>query len=118
MKKCSLIAIGKIVGSITLILLWFAKIFHGTGHLPSQEDPNQIVTVDFYHSMLENITDIGHPFAAYGSIAMLSLSALFALFSLLFSNKKLGAASHIVFGIAVILFLVLLVLASSVARGY
>ena len=117
MKK-RMISIGEILISLGLIPLWFVKFFHGVGHLPSQSDPNTIVLVDFYHSMYEN-KNADFEFMFPVSMALIALSVIFSAVCLKFSNsKKMQAAGHIIFGITVGVFLLSLLLASTVKRGY
>ena len=117
MKK-RLINIGEILISLGMIPLWFVKFFHGVGHLPSQSDPDIIVQVDFYHSMYENINaDFDFMFPV--SMALIALSVIFSAVCLKFpNNKKMQTAGHIIFGITVGVFLLSLLLASTVKRGY
>ena len=116
--KRRLINIGEILISLGLIPLWFVKFFHGVGHLPSQNDPDIIVQVDFYHSMYENINaEFGFMFPV--SMVLIALSAIFSAVCLKFtSNKKMQIAGHIIFGITAGVFLLSLLLASTVKRGY
>ncbi len=117
MKK-RLINIGEILISLGLIPLWFVKFFHGVGHLPSQSDPNTIVQVDFYHSMYENI-NADFEFMFPVSIGLIAISVIFSAVCLKYpNNKKMQTAEHIIFGITVGTFLLSLLLASTVRRGY
>ena len=117
MKK-RMINIGEILVSLGLIPLWFVKFFHGVGHLPSQSDPGTIVQVDFYHSMYENI-NADFEFMFPVSMVLIALSAIFSAVCLKFtSNKKMQTVGHIIFGITVGVFLLSLLLASTVRRGY
>ena len=117
MKKYSL-GIAKIVVSLGLIPLWFLKIFHGVGHLPSQDEPGKIVEVDFYHSMFENIHDMEFSLLMYLSFALTVLSVVFSIFAMKSQNKNVQRTSHIVSAIMVLVFLVSLLVASTVGRGY
>ena len=47
-NKAKLINIGEVLVSLGLIPMWFVKIFQGGGHLPSKDNPDVIVQVDFY----------------------------------------------------------------------
>lgn len=113
MKK-TMIAL-KIFISISLIPLWFIKLFHGVGHLPSQS--GEIVRVDFYHSMIENLSE--YPYLIYISIALLVLSAALSIVELIFKkNRWVRLAALVAFVAAVLTFITLFFLASSVGRGY
>ena len=105
----------KIFISISLIPLWFIKLFHGVGHLPSQS--GEIVRVDFYHSMIENLSE--YPCLPYISIALLALSAALSIVELIFKkNRWVRLAALVAFVAALLTFITLFFRASSVARGY
>lgn len=105
----------KIFISLSLIPLWFVKLFHGVGHLTNQS--GEIVRVDFYHSMIENLSE--YPYLSYISIALLVLSAALSIVELRFKeNKAVRLASIIAFSVALLTFTLLFFLASSVGRGY
>lgn len=109
----------KICCSLGLIPLWFLKVFHGVGHRPSLTEPGTIERVDFYHSMLENLSDELWGILPFVSIGLLVLSAFGAVLGLILSEKRwLRCLGNVLFGVAVTVFLILFVWASSVARGY
>lgn len=105
--------------SLGLIPLWFVKFFHVVGHLPGQSDPDTIVQVDFYHSMYENVNADVFGFMFPVSIGLIAISVIFSAVCLKFtSNKKMQTVGHIIFGVTVGAFLLSLLLASTVRRGY
>lgn len=105
--------------SLGLIPLWFVKFFHVVGHLPGQSDPDTIVQVDFYHSMYENVNADIFGFMFPVSIGLIAISVIFSAVCLKFtSNKKMQTVGHIIFGVTVGAFLLSLLLASTVRRGY
>lgn len=112
----------KILNIVEIILLvitfplWFIKMFVGIGHLPNQA--GEIVEVVFRHSMYENICDGAHPFFAYIAMAVIVSAIALNVVNIKLSNKKLQTISNIVFGVAIGLFIILLLYASTVARGY
>jgi len=117
MKK-HIFSISKIVLSIAIIPLYFVKMFVGVGHLPDQTT-SEIVEVIFRHSMLENIGDLAHPILAYIAIAIALASAVINAVVLKISNiKAIRIIANLAFGVAIGLFLILLLMASTVARGY
>ena len=110
--------IGKIALSVVTLPLWFLKLFIGIGHLP---DPStgDIAEVIFRHTMLENVSDATHPVFAYASILVAVISAMLNGIALCFPDKrKLNLIANIVFWLAMVLFLILLLVAASVNRGY
>lgn len=117
MKK-HVFSICKIILSVATIPLWFVKMFTGNGLLPDQ-NTGEIVEVTFRHSMFENIADLAHPVLAYIAIAIALISAVTNSIVLNFSdNKTVRVIANVTFFIAIGLFLILLISASTVARGY
>jgi hypothetical protein len=117
MKK-HIFSVSKIILSIVTILLWFIKMFVGVGHLPDQTT-GEIVEVIFRHSMIENVGDLAHPILAYIAIAIVLASTVMNAFVLIFPNSKvIKITANVAFGAGIGLFLILLLLASTVARGY
>lgn len=111
-------SISKIVLSIATIPLWFLKMFVGVGHFPDQAT-GEIVEVVFRHTMLENVGDWAHPIFAYIAMAIAVVSAAINAIAVKYSDsKRIKIAANVVFGVAIGLFLILLLLASTVARGY
>lgn len=93
-------------------------MFVGVGHLPDQAT-GEIVEVIFRHSMLENVGDLAHPILAYIAMAIAVVSAVINVIALKYSdNKKIKITANVTFGVAIVLFLILMLLASTVARGY
>lgn len=115
-NQLRIISVVEIVVSLSLVPLWFINIFCDVGYLPNQS--GDIVEVKFYHSMFENISDLGCSFLAYISIAFLVCSAVLSLIRFVKAEKGYTVTSHIVFGVAILFFVVLLLVSSSVARGY
>lgn len=119
MRKHLGLNLGKIAITITQIPLWFVKMFHDVGHLPSQENPNEILTVDFYHSMYENIGDSGYSYLAYLSFALIALTVITSALGMSEkSKKKAKTISNVLFFVTVAVFAFLLLMASTVGRGY
>ena len=117
MKK-HIFYISKIILSVATIPLWFVKIFVGIGHLPDQTT-GEIVEVIFRHSMLENVGDLAHPILAYIAMAIAVVSVVMNTFALKSPDSKgIKITANVAFGVAIGLFLILLLLASTIARGY
>ena len=106
----------KIVLSALTFPLWFIKMFVGIGHLPNQS--GEIVKVVFHHTMYENICDGAHPILAYTAMVTVIFAITFNIIDLKLSNKKLQSLSNISFGVAIGLFITLLLYASTVTRDY
>ena len=110
--------ISKIMVSLSLVPMWFAKIFNGVGHLPDQVT-GEVVEVIFRHSMFENICDGYNSIFAYVSIVLAVVAAIFNIIALKYrDSERIQKISNIVLGAAVGLFVIMLLLASSVGRGY
>ena len=117
MKKTSLYLM-KILILVATVPLWFVKMFEGVGHLFNPETGG-VVDVVFQHSMLENISDGWNPVFAYGSMAVTLAAVVLNVAVLKASNsERLRTSSSIMFWVAAGLFVLLLLLASAVGRGY
>lgn len=115
--KRTLFRIGKAILSLVIFPLWFIKLFVGVGHLPDAS--GEIVEVIFRHSAFENIADGMHPILAYASMVLAASSAVISLISLKHGAcRTVRILSNTLFGVAVGAFLVLLLAASTVTRGY
>ena len=106
----------KIILLAITLPLWFVKMFVGSGHLPNQV--GEIVEVVFRHSMYENICDGVHPLLAYISMAITISATVMNVVNLKLNKKKLQMFSNIIFWVAIGLFAILLLYASSLGRGY
>ena len=115
--KNKMIVICKIVLSLIQIPLWFVNLFHGIGHMPNV-DTGKIEEVHFYHTMYENVYDLGWSFLFYFSIGVVVLSVALAIISLIKNNKKIYFASNFISLLSITLFIILLIMASTVSRGY
>ncbi len=116
--KNTIFSISKIILSVATIPLWFVKIFVGVGHLPDQAT-GEIIEVIFHHSMLENVGDLAHPILAYITMATAVVSAIINAIVLKSPDgKRIQTTANVAFGVAIGLFLILMLLASTVARGY
>ena len=111
-------SISNIALSVLTLPLWFVKMFAYIGHLPDQAT-GEIIRVIFRHSMLENVEDLTHPVLPYVAMAIAVFSAVTNAMILRYpNNKAIKVTANIAFGISMGLFLSLLLLASTVARGY
>ena len=118
MKK-TLFNIGKIVILLSLLPLWFAKIFVDVGHFPSKTNPGAIEKAYFYHSMYDNITTMEYDILLYISFTFIAFSVIAAALAIKYKNsRRIQMISHIIFTVTVVMFLLFYLLASTVARGY
>ena len=102
--------------SAVTIPLWFVKMFKGVGHLPHAN--GEIHEVIFRHSMFENICDGFSPALPYIAMVVALVSVIANTLALKTSNSKVNTFTNIVFGVTMIAFFTLLLLATTVARGY
>ena len=116
--KTRAFSISKIVLSAATIPLWFIKMFVGVGHLPDKAT-GEIVEVIFRHSMLENVGDLAHPILAYIAIATAVVSVVMNSIALkAHDSKGVKVTANAVFWVTIGLFLILLLLGSTVDRCY
>ena len=116
MKKFTY-SIIKIISSLLTIPVWFIKFFVGIGHMPNV-DTGKIDEVRFYHSMYENIIDIDLGILFYISIIIVLSSVILSVISTRTSNKRINIISNVLSVITIVFFLLCLVMASTVSRGY
>lgn len=116
MMKNKILNIVELVLSVITLPLWFIKMFVGIGHLPNQS--GEIVEVVFRHSMYENICDGAHPILIYISITITFFAIVLNGVNFKLSNKNLQIINNIIFGVAIGLFIVLLLFATTLGRGY
>lgn len=120
MKK-NIFGFGKIILSAISIPLLFVKFFVDIGHLPDQT--GNVHEVILRYSMFENISDLLNSSIAYVAV---TLSIMIALTSIITNaivirvsdNNKLRTISNVFFIVNIAVFLVLLLFASTIARGY
>ena len=115
MKKI-IFPIIKILTSLLTIPLWFIKFFVGVGHLP--DETGEIVDVRFYHSMYENMNDMDLGLLFYLAVILALSSAILSIITIKVSDKRLYKISNVVFIVTISSFLLFLLIASTVARGY
>ncbi len=115
--KRKIIAILQIVANLICAPLYFLKLFVGVGHLPDQN--GNIVETHFYHTPYENLTDMSASWLLYISLAMIAVSITLSVLGLIKSeNKKLKNTSFIVSVCSVVFAAIVILIASTVARGY
>lgn len=109
--------LSKIFLSVATVPLWFVKIFADVGHLPDRT--GKIVEVIFRHSMFENIRSLAHPVFAYVAIAIALFSAAMNAVALKApEGRPVKAVARVAFWSAMGVFLILLLLSSTVSRNY
>ena len=109
--------ITKISASLLTIPFWFIKFFVGIGHMPNV-DTGKIEEVRFYHSMYENIFDIDLGILFCISIIMVLSSVVLAIITTRVSDKRINIISNVLSIVTIVFFLICLLIASTVSRGY
>lgn len=120
-KTALIIEIVKIVINCVTVPLYFIKFFCDEAILPGfNENGEEVIhSIYFYYSIFDKIDREGIGFLLWGAIATIIVSIALSLLSITVKdNKALKIASHIVFGVAVVLFFVLLFIAGSIRYGY
>lgn len=102
--------------SAVTVPLWFVKMFKGVGHLPDAS--GEIHKVIFRHSMFENICDGFSPAPFWIFVVFALVSVILNLLVLKTTKNKLSLLANITFGVTMGVFIILQLLASTVARGY
>lgn len=103
--------IAKIVANCIILPLYFIKFYHEVATFPGVDGDGQFIVVyrDYYYSIFYKLNREGLAFALWLAVAVSALSIILsALRIVIKDNKVLKIASHILFGISVIFFLVLL----------
>ncbi len=115
MKKV-FFSISKIALSILTIPLWFVDMFKQTGTI-FDKNTGEFIHKTFYYSMFDNISGITP--IPYITIALAVISVITNLLAWKFSNNKtMKIIANISFWVAIVLFLLFLLVASTVVRDY
>lgn len=116
-----IIEVVKILLDCIMIPLYFIKFFCDEAVLPGiNENGEEIInSVYYYYSIFDKISREGMAFLLWGAIAIIIAAITLSVLSMkIKENKALKIASHVVFGISIILFFVLLLIAGSIRYGY
>ncbi len=114
--KSKILNIVKILLLVLTFPLWFVKIFVSVGYLPSQTgEPLKVIA---HHNMYENVCDGENPFLVYIAMTITILAIALNIINIKIGNKKLQTLCNVVFGLAIVLFIILFLYASTVARGF
>lgn len=120
-KIVLIIEIVKIIINCITVPLYFIKFFCDEAVLPGfNENGEEVINRIYYHySIFDKIDREGIAFLLWGAIAIIVVSITLSILSITIKDKKaLKIASHIAFGVAIVLFFVLLFIAGSIRYGY
>ncbi len=119
--KRYLLASLQIVLDLLLIPVYFFKIFVDTAILPGYDLQGNFITKKFnyYYSPLTNLKALDAYFVFIIQLALIGLSVIFAIISVIKYKKSIFKyLSCVFFAITLLFFLFALIYASTVARGY
>ena len=113
------IEISKIIISCLMIPLYFIPILHDVAHYPRNDESGiqYFVKVDYFYSIYDKL--FGHMENALPllgiSIAVIAISIAISVLCIVLkkNNKPLLISSHIIFGLSIVLFLIVVLLAES-----
>ncbi len=120
-KIVLIIEIVKIIINCITVPLYFIKFFCDEAVLPGfNENGEAFINRIYYHySIFDKIDREGIVFLLWGAIAIIVISITLSILSIKIEDKKaLKIASHIAFGVAIVLFFVLLFIAGSIRYRY
>lgn len=120
-KTAFIVEIIKIFINCISIPLFFIKFFCDEAVLPGfNENGEEIINrVYYYYSIFDKISRESMAFLLWGAIAIIIASITLSVLSMIIKeNKAIKIISHIVFGVAIVLFFVLLFIAGSIRYGY
>ena len=106
----------KILLSLAVIPLSFVKLFHDVGVLPSLD--GKPVERHYYYSVMDNLQAYDIGFLVPILIAFAVLSVIVTAVHFWKEDKKWRLASRVLTVVTAVLFVLLLTVASTVARGY
>ena len=97
----------KVCSNVLMGALCFLKIDHDVAYLPNAE--GGIEQFDYFYSIYEKLVREELQFLVYLALAVMAISVLLSIFTLLAKdNRKIKIASHIIFAVSALFFLVLL----------
>lgn len=120
-RKTVIIEIVKIIINCITVPLYFIKFFCYEAVLPGLNENGEKVIGRFYYyySIFDKINREELAYLVWIAIAIICVSIALSVLSMIFKEKKaLKIASHIIFGIAIVLFFVLLLIAASIWYDY
>lgn len=120
MKKNStlFIEIGKTIINCLILPMYFIKMFHDVAHFDASGGDGS-VQVDYFYSIYDIILREGLAALLWISIVIIIFSTALSVFNIIIKDKKtVRIFSHIMFGISIVLFFVLLFLAATVQYNY
>ena len=107
----------KVFLNVLMGALCFIKIDHDVAHLPNAE--GGIGKFDYFYSIYDKLVREELQFLVYLALAVMAISVLLSIFTVLVKdNRKIKIASHIIFAVSALFFLVLLFYTMQIQYGY
>lgn len=98
----------KVFLNVLMGALCFIKIDHDVAYIPNAE--GGIGQFDYFYSIYDKLVRKELQFLVYLALAVMAISVLLSIFTLLVKdNRKIKIASHTIFAISVLFFVVLLI---------
>lgn len=123
MKKKSeiIVEIVKILLNCAMVPLFFIKIFRETAALPGHNENGGLTIhrINYYYSIFNKLAREGIVFLMWFTIAIIILSMTLSVLNMtIMDSEKFTVASHLVFGLSIILFFIILLIACSIYYVY
>lgn len=120
-KTTFIVEIVKIIINCVMVPLYFIKLFCDEAVLPGYNENGEPIVGRFYYyySIFDKIDREGIAYLLWVAIAIIIASITLSVLCMTIKERKaLKLASYIVFGVAIIMFFVLLFIAGNIRYGY
>lgn len=119
-KKTFVAEIVKIILSCVTVSLYFINIFRETAVLPGFSEHGEHITHRFnhYYSIFYKLDREGMVCLIWVAIAMIAVSITLSVVRMFYEKKALKIASYVAFGLAIVIFFILLFIAASIRYCY
>ena len=119
MKKIFLVVLEVIKACLNVLMgaLCFIKIDHDVAYIPNAE--GEIGHRDYYYSIYDKLFREDLQVLVYLALAVMAFSVVLSVaLCIVKDNRKLRIASHVIFAVSVLFFLVLLLYAMQIRYAY
>ena len=121
-KKFEIVVeIVKILLICAMVPLFFIKIFKQTAALPGYNENGESIIhrINYYYSIFDKFAREGIVFLMWFTIAIIILSVTLSILNMTaIDSEKLTVASHLIFGLSIVLFFIILFIACSIKYVY
>lgn len=112
MTKQKIILSGQIIINILCVPFFFIKLIHYEGIFPDGS------TVNYYFSPMQNLFDSEQGWLFILSCFFIFGSILFSVLNLLIKNRYIQIITHVIFIISIAMYLIAIMFAIGVGRGF